>query len=1106
METGRAGIQLTDELSAKAKDLAFRIRQVRQSATTEEDLRIGVEAALTPIAKDLGIGVVPKYEKKHGWTEISGRSDAVYGHVIIEYERPGRFLSKAAIAHAAEQLAGYIRAEAAHYGPKAHEAMRRMIGVGIDGESIFFLRYRGATTIETSVKVATGTPIQTSLVKVDSLVEEFGRPAGPFPVSEHSVAQFLLLLRALRRRPLEPLGLAREFGPKSEIARFVVPALYDLVRKRTSPKLDVFFSEWDRRFGIIYGEDLSKAEKRVSELAELYSVPETAKLKPLFFAVHTYYALIMKFIAAELASLQKGSLVGSFVRPVPGLNDDELREYIADLEEEGGLFSRLRITNFLEADFFGWYLAVWNATTARMMREVATAISDFEPATPTLEPYATRDLLKKLYQYLVPRKLRRALGEFYTPDWLAEELLERVGFDGNPETRLLDPACGSGTFLTLAIGKVLKFMDDHLLDPTATTAKILENIVGFDINPLAVIAARTNYLLALGPYGRPLTTIRIPVYLTDSILTPSTDTGPQVKFGDAYRIPSVEGPFPIPQEVDSQTEVNILAAELERHVEDADFDAFLTSVRKHIALKDDHARETLRALFSKIVKLNKDGRDRLWARIIKNSFAPLFLGKVDFVVGNPPWVGWENLSSDYRSATVHMWKQYGLFSLKGYATKLGGGKKDISMLMLYVAADKYLKPKGRLGFLITQSVFKSRGAGDGFRRFKLGSGDALKVEAVHDLSEVKPFEDASNLTCFLVLTKGEKTTFPLPYHVWRRKGPKLAPDAPVDEVRGRVTIEQQVATPIAPAKPTSPWLTVPAEVLSAVEKARRPADYKAHAGITTWANGIYWVRVLGKKQGGLVEVENMPEEAEKPIDKVKDVVNADLLYPLVRGQDIRRWHASPSAYIIVVQDPVQKIGYDEHWLNEHYPETYDYLKRFRTELKARSGFKKYYKKTAPFYSMYDVGPYTFAPYKVMWRQMVKEIGAAVVGPVVDKSVGKKNPVTQHVVSFVAFDDETEAMYFCGIMNSSIVTLISGSSSTGKSFGSPTVLQHIGIPRFNPSNNAHKSIARLARRCHELPEKSKESSRIEGELDNLASEVWGLTKGELQEVRKASKHL
>jgi type I restriction-modification system DNA methylase subunit len=53
--------------------------------------------------------------------------------------------------------------------------------------------------------------------------------------------------------------------------------------------------------------------------------------------------------------------------------------------------------------------------------------------------------------------VRHHLGEYYTPDWLAEQTLDRAGYAGDPEIRILDPSCGSGTFLVLAIARIRRW-------------------------------------------------------------------------------------------------------------------------------------------------------------------------------------------------------------------------------------------------------------------------------------------------------------------------------------------------------------------------------------------------------------------------------------------------------------------------------------------------------------------------------------------------------------------------------------------------------------------------------------------------------------------------
>jgi hypothetical protein len=121
-------------------------------------------------------------------------------------------------------------------------------------------------------------------------------------------------------------------------------------------------------------------------------------------------------------------------------------------------------------------------------------------------------------------------------------------------------------------------------------------------------------------------------------------------------------------------------------------------------------------------------------------------------------VNWESLPENYRNGTKDMWKDYKLFTLSGMEARLGGGKKDISILFAYRCLDRYLKDGGKFAFLITQSVFKTKGAGEGFRRFKI-KDTPLEVVKVHDLVEINPFEGANNRTAAIFIKKKEKHLF-----------------------------------------------------------------------------------------------------------------------------------------------------------------------------------------------------------------------------------------------------------------------------------------------------------------------------------------------------------
>jgi len=1104
---------MSEPTAPDAEALAASIRSVAEKARTEEDVRVGVELLLSPMLGQLGISYTPRYERHYRalLKGEGGQSDAVYGHAIIEYERPGSFRTARGVNHAQGQLERYLKAEATRSVAKREDVLRRSVGIALDGERIFFVRYRGKAAPEAEPEPLLP-ETQLSLIQMPEPPGIFRRE-GLREVAPESVAQFLVYLRALRRRELTPERLADSFGPKGDVAHQVVGALLEALKKSDDKRVKTLYSEWDRIFGIVYGQEVSKAVRDARELARLYGAPLQSDLKALLFAVHTYFALIMKLLAAELVSLQGGYLLARPIADLPSLPPEELRRWLRDLED-GGLFARQGVHNFLEGDFFGWYLSAWTDELEAAIREMARVLSEYEPATGSLLPEATRDLLKKLYQYLIPREIRHDLGEYYTPDWLAELVLDEVEYKGQPKLRLLDPACGSGTFLVLAIRRAREAAEERFDEPNETAEQILTNIMGFDLNPLAVIAARTNYLLALGTLVRHKRPLEIPVYLCDSILTPSIYAPQSAKGADVwlepYIVPTVVGDFHIPRGFATKERLEGLMRVLEEcaTVPGHDAHSFLERVAREVGPADEGSSRILAALFAQVVALEEEGRNGIWARLLKNRFAPVFVGKVDLVVGNPPWVNWESLSDEYRAATQPLWQRYGLFSLKGHAARLGGGKKDLSMLMLYASADNYLKDGGRLGFVITQTVFKTKGAGDGFRRFQLGDGAHLAVQGAIDLVALQPFEGASNQTAVVVLDKGRETTYPVPYVTWRKTATGRIPiDASLKEVQGRTRTIQFIARPVEATKATSPWITTSRAALKALDRVLGRSDYTAHAGACTWANGVYWLKVLDKRPDGLLLVENLNEEGKLDIPRVQAPIEPDLVYPLLRGRDVGRWRALPSAWILMVQDPQKRTGYDESWLKVHLPHTYAYLAGFERLLRQRSGYRKYFDQAKDaFYSMYDVAEYTFAPYKVMWRRMTGRTDGVVVCELTDRHLGRAVPVCHEVTTFVPFTDQAEANYFCALLNSAFTSLISCSYSTSKSFGSPHILEHVAIPRFDASNSLHQSLAALSHQAHELASKgAKDISRvreIEGEIDHLAARLWGITDAELEEIRHA----
>jgi hypothetical protein len=1069
-------------LASIAEKLVEAARKILRESKTEEDLKIKFERVLGPLVESAGITFDERYERgsAEAKTVLKGkRPDALHGQVVVEYEPPEAFKSKRSIEHAYEQLVEYMNAEAKGAGKDEIAGPVGIVGIGFDGSSVFFVRCRSKG------KVGKG--------KTGSF--EFPMD-GPYMFGAESALTFVTYLRALARLALTAENLAERFGPKAEVAKGAVGAFADAMTNWSTPRAKVFFQEWQRLFGIVYGEQFGGgADTKTAALSEIYGLPAESNFQVMLFCVHTYFALLMKLIAAELLSVSEGSFGSSFSSDLSHASKEDLLKQLTDIED-GGIYSKRGISNFLEGDFFRWYLEAFGSPRLEdAIRSITRILSEFEPATTTIEPEVTRDLLKRLYQYLVPDVVRHHLGEYYTPDWLAELVLNESGYSGDTRKRVLDPACGSGTFLVLVIQRAREF-GAKAKEPAIETAKrILSNVWGFDLNPLAVIATRTNYLFALGELAKKLGAFEIPVYLADSVLWPKR-TGQMMLVGNgAVEVPTSVGTFFVPKIwVEERGRMMRRAAPMTEELakQKCSIDEAMSRFKKEGLVFPPHEKAVAK-FYENVLELEKDGRNGIWARFLKNVFAPMTTDKFDFVVGNPPWIRWGYLSSEYRKATLQMWQDYGLFSLKGHAARLGGGEKDFSMLFTYAAADHYLAANGTLGFLITQEVFKSKGAGEGFRRFRFGTKETLKVLKAHDLVSVQPFEGAANKTAAIILKKRGQTEYPVPYTVWKRKKGvgRVPTNLKLKEARKYLEKETLLARPIG--KPNGSWQTI-CEGDGRLRRIEGENAYQSRLGARVEPYGVFWLEIKEKLSNRNLIVRNMVEKGKRRIKQIEERIEPDLVYPAVRGADIERWGTKPEICVLMVQDPEQSEPYSEKKMKRDWPHTFNYLSQFKQILLSRGSrtVRELAERTA-FYAMFGIGPYTVARYKVVWKRMANDLVAAVIGQ--HKTVmGWKTIIPTDTTSLFATEKEDEAHYLCAILNSLPVrNFIKSYSSAGRGFGAPSVMEHIGIPKFDTKNKNHIKLSELSKELHRLRAEGKETEM--GKLeDEVNAEAWKLFEG------------
>lgn len=195
-------------------------------------------------------------------------------------------------------------------------------------------------------------------------------------------------------------------------------------------------------------------------------------------------------------------------------------------------------------------------------------------------------------------------------------------------------------------------------------------------------------------------------------------------------------------------------------------------------------------------------------------------------------------------------------------------------------------------------------------------------------------------------------------------------------------------------------------------------------------------------------------------------------------------------------------------MKRRWPKTFAYLKQFegdhrkpvRGTLRGRALYRSYYEPSDPFYSMYNVGPYTMEEWKAVWSDMGNEISAAVVSQENEKTI-----IPEHHVMFVALTCQKEAHYLSATLNSSLSRLAIAAYTTTTGI-STHVLNNIAIPFFSAGSTLHNRLSALSQECHQpcngADDVHERFRKMQNEIDEVAAKIWGITDAELKGIQKA----
>lgn len=866
------------------------------------------------------------------------------------------------------------------------------------------------------------------------------------------------------RQNIEPTAddIVQRFGVRSPTFQLVQQTLNRLLNEIQEDKeLDVWRGQWKALLSKVYGSDIADDN---------------------LFIRHTYLAQFAKLLVfATLEGRPAKDLIPSIVN--------------------GKSFHNHGVSNIGENDFFSWL----------MMSDIrAESINFLYALSAELQVYdlsaIRQDLLKQLYQDLVDPDTRHDLGEYYTPDWLAQLTLEEIDYRA-PQS-LLDPACGSGTFLFNAIRRLA----DNGLAGRDLVEFALNNIVGTDVHPLAVTIARINYLLALSGH---LTTGNgegdvppLPVFLADALIRPLENRSPNAVTiavdwdkDEVFRIPmeSAADEEKLTRTIDYMNDIARITGSAEQAEQMANiFKRWVQDI--YDGLNNPTFRNLWAGNFQLLSALIRDGRDSIWAYILKNLSRPLVLAEkgFDVVAGNPPWLSYRYINSPaWQDEVKDLYLHYQL--IDSGDVKLFT-QMDLSTLFFALAKDRYLKDGGVLAFVMPRSALTGAKQHRPFQR--------QGMTRILDVGDVSPLFNVP--AAVLIHANGDIVKQNIPTKTYAAAFDKH--ELPLSEAEPMLTVGETVTNFVDPNIASIYYYELFAQGASLVPR------------------NLCFVRLTGVPSSVVVETDpELDKDAKAPWKGIRlsGAVSGAYLYATLLSKHLLPFGCQKLnlAALPAKLNEEGKLEMREGLFAFAYDGTPMSLRSYQDWFENTDKIWEERKKNTISESLPEWFNYrnklTAQNVKDRFRVIYGGSGTNIASCVLDTEIdglivnGRRvqGVVIDYTNFFYAADTEHEAHYLCAILNSPFVNEEIKAHQPEGLWGARhiqrTPFEACAIPIFEAENPDHQELARLSIAAHEKIEEMKgmeENRLLNGGPGRARARAREILADEISAIDKIARQL
>lgn len=362
--------------------------------------------------------------------------------------------------------------------------------------------------------------------------------------------------------------------------------------------------------------------------------------------------------------------------------------------------------------------------------------------------------------------------------------------------------------------------------------------------------------------------------------------------------------------------------------------------------------------------------------------------EADYLLGNPPWLNFCDLEPEYKKKIKHFFLETGLAGNKKELL-LGSSRIDIAALIIYESIRKNLKDNGEALFYLPLSLFLNDGAHKGFRSI-LNNG-TFSLNYIHDYKNYSVFPDVSTRYGFASFTKSEKTEYPVDY---------LLINEQVGNTHNYLSPMGERDSPYIIHSADEKW-NIP---LINIDKKNKPRQ-----GLNTCgANRLYIFDTCEILKNKLVRVKNK---------EITAILPEELIYPLIGAGQFRG--EKKHRFVFLPYNINGKVLSGKEL--SKYPEALNYLEKHKFQLSNRKGvliqnsIKKGY-----WWALLGIGPYSFAPWKIVWEAFgKKEFRAGIF----TSQNGKSWQPNQALQAFIPLDNKKEAERINGELKNPLIEKI-----------------------------------------------------------------------------------